>query len=267
MSYYNKYLKYKNKYIILQNQIGGNLHKRLTTELADIGLVYDSSKNEYNFNYNDINFNIILSNKYPFNSPKINQISFPQHGPTKFLKYYLNLFNKSMLIYCHDSIISYPMVEGTSNRHTVLTNNDLIEIVKDKGYLIEDYNINTLDIVGSPTFMADGFSDVFIEQNENIHSIVLLPDCSGPWFDTIKRQNQEYIIFLILKILRIVKPGGTLYCGKFGTGIPGRYYGEIPDLISNSDMIDILVKQLIDRGYNASCFISENKFSFIKITK
>ena len=267
MSYYNKYLKYKNKYIILQNQFGGLPNKRLEKEFADIGLVYDSNKNEYTFNYNGMNFNLILLENYPFKSPKINQISFPHRSPGTFLTQLLNLFNKSILIYCHDTVISYPMVEGTSNRHTVLTNNDFIKIVKDTGYCIEDYNINTLDIVGSPTFMADGFSNVFIEQNENIHSIVLLPDCSGLWFDVIKRQDQEEIILLILKILRIVKPGGTLYCGKVGTGSPGRYYEETPDLVSNSVMIDRLVKQLIDCDYNASSFISENSFNFIKITK
>jgi SAM-dependent methyltransferase len=114
--------------------------------------------------------------------------------------------------------------------------------------------VDTIDLAPGGTIVADGFSKSFIDSHENEFDIVILPDCGGLWNEFQKEHNDENfqrLLSLMIELIRLVKPGGTIMFGK----------------IMYEDWFNILM----DAFTNASIFqyslYRENDIKYIMITK
>lgn len=101
------------------------------------------------------------------------------------------------------TISSKPLFDFILDRANIMPNNAIFE---------------TVDIVGSPDHIQDAFSNDFILQNINKFDIVILPDCSGLWWEILNIKNTEEqsiaLYSLIENIMKMVKQGGRLYISK-----------------------------------------------------
>jgi hypothetical protein len=134
---------------------------------------------------------------------------------------------KSMLVLCHPRSIETHWLYEDEILPTI--NENKIELVK------------TVDILPGGDIEADAFSDKFINDNEGKWDIVYVPDCGGKWckYQILKDQirtiyrneygiegkvdifynfsdQYEHFKGLILKLYRLVKPGGYLHFSKVG---------------------------------------------------
>tara|TARA_B100001093_G_C26639030_1_gene932326 strand:+ start:15 stop:953 length:939 start_codon:yes stop_codon:yes gene_type:complete len=129
--------------------------------------------------------------------------------------------SSKMLIYCHDRIVDLKNNENSG--HWIIP---ILKIMLNENNInIENLDVDTVDIYedGTSTFIADGFDDYFINNHENEYDIVVLPDCSGVWVEYQRLENindienkkrYEQFIFLIINLMRLVKPNGAIYYGK-----------------------------------------------------
>ena len=175
MSYHDKYLKYKQKYLILKNQLGGGLHEKYM-KLLDTKIVFeyldhqvngtiiaigDGDKDTYiiNKNYdkykfkNNFYYNIIVE----FNSKELEELKNSSYNENIFGIHLLSIIdndnsnsniNNIYRIYNINSniFINY----GESNQTTLnkfLTKEikeiilDLLDIIKNERSLIEENNV------------------------------------------------------------------------------------------------------------------------------
>lgn len=86
-------------------------------------------------------------------------------------------------------------------------------LIKEEGF--SSKVIDTVDIVPGGTFVADGFSESFINQHLEEYDIVFIPDCAGPWWDLQKGKQYDRLNKKILDVSRMVRSGGLLWISKF----------------------------------------------------
>jgi hypothetical protein len=137
----------------------------------------------------------------------------------------------SMLVLCHPKPIETHWLYKDEILPTI--NENKIDLVA------------TVDILPGGDIQADAFSDKFINDNEERWDIVYVPDCGGKWYkyqilkdvertkyidkygdEIIKTEHIEYDFLeqydnfkgLILKLYRLVKPGGYLHFSKLSFG-------------------------------------------------
>lgn len=127
--------------------------------------------------------------------------------------------SSKMLIYCHDKIVDLKNNEDSGHLMS-----PILKFMLDENNInIENLNVDTVDIYPGGTIHADGFDNNFINNHQNEYDIVVLPDCSGIWVDYQKLENfedkenkkrYEQFIYLIINLMRLVKPNGAIYYGK-----------------------------------------------------
>merc|ERR1712146_373395 len=121
--------------------------------------------------------------------------------------------SSKMLIYCHDKIVDLKNNEDSGHLMS-----PILKFMLDENNInIENLNVDTVDIYPGGTIHADGFDNNFINNHQNEYDIVVLPDCSGIWVDYQKLENfedkenkkrYEQFIYLIINLMRLVKPNG-----------------------------------------------------------
>jgi hypothetical protein len=229
ISFEHKYQKYLSKNI---NYGGGypkvihgyknKLKDKITFVLFDDGdselILYDVKDTKFE---NKIYMTISVS--FPFGGFTLNGINYNFDPPPNFDKLYQLIVNNNFftryidiknnkianaLIYCHprkweDKEPHY----WKSSIENIVTNN--ITNPSNVTFLTLDNKPN-----GKQDFIADGFGDLFINNNENKFDYVFLPDCGGLWYELqIDKKMQEFIN-LIIKVLKIVRNGGLLVLSK-----------------------------------------------------
>lgn len=139
-------------------------------------------------------------------------------------------FTTHILVYCHNKKIK------TDMNHTKIDNGHWqFEIFNS---IINMYNLNniiikTVDILPGGDYMADGFSDDFINKYSGKFNIVILPDCGGDFFTFQENKQIEKLNALFEKILRLLKINGILIVGKI---LNEDYYKQILGHFENSEI-------------------------------
>jgi SAM-dependent methyltransferase len=128
----------------------------------------------------------------------------------------------------------------------------------ERGIDLTKIKVDTIDVRPGGTIVADGFSKSFIDSHENEFDIVILPDCAGLWYEFQTEHNDEnfqVLLSLMIELIRLVKPGGTIMFGK----------------IMYEDWFNRLMDYLVSNDYNVSIFqyslYRENDIKYIMITK
>lgn len=234
--YYEKYIKYKTKYLKLKKRIdiepqlfGGGypikFKKRMDMELqllSDNGFVLENNVPETNYiiiSKNNIKYKIEFPIRYPFQKPIVNNITLdyeytPRYNLLNIIKYYEPFYTDKIdaLIYCHAN-----KYKDTKKPHWLKEHMEQKIMEKKKIQNLDDYIIKTLDIRGEPDYIVDGFNDIVIENNNSRFEFVFLPDCAGPWYDLQNKDNIEDFIDLIIKVNTMIKLNGYLFIGKILT--------------------------------------------------
>lgn len=203
MDYLNKYNKYSNKLINLNNNFfkGGNPIIRIKREIELM------SKNGYtDFNLDEINliltftrssdnfkFKVKFPDNYPFAQPIINDglINVDPWGATytiyKKITVAENFINKKVLILCHGSL--YGKVTGSfepliikNHWYDSPLSNSIFKQLFTKYNLKGNPVFETVDCSNiKPTYQADAFSNEFIDKHIGEYDMVMVPDCDGQW--------------------------------------------------------------------------------------
>ena len=168
--------------------------------------------NEYPFTTNNVMFKINGENFYN----NINRIS----AGTLIVNVLNNMSLKkyNMLVYCHNRQIIQQSDHFAYNDFNLFIKSEY------KHLTIDDFCIKTIDIVGTPNFIADGFSSKFIlnslkyNNNEPFYDIIALPDCGGIWYTVQKSDDindTNKINKIIENIFKIIKKNGFMLLSKF----------------------------------------------------
>lgn len=191
MDNYSKYLKYKYKYFELKKMIGGaNADVTVSQELlatapksflkeiriarkgGKVIEVESKSANEHIVTYNGNVFHIIIPPIYPFNEPIINGLKLSKWNPAiklfDFLDKVFEVEKQNTLVYCHPR----------NNFHFLTQTWEQIF-----GVQFTESNKIYFDIKlgdkGDNIFVADGFSDEFVELNKDWWDLIMVPDCGA----------------------------------------------------------------------------------------
>jgi hypothetical protein len=98
--------------------------------------------------------------------------------------------------------------------------------------LFEEYGLigepifETIDVKQGGTYVADAFSDEFINSNINKYDLVMVPDCGGQWYEyqsdingnlseDEKNTRKSFLIALCINLTKVVKNGGIICFSKF----------------------------------------------------
>jgi len=241
MSYYSKYLKYKNKYLVLK---GGSqnleiLRKRIPTEINLLNVLnvkninFNEEENILKLEDNTNKFKFKLD-KYPFikpifykNNTIINVNVLIEWSASKTLKDILEKYYEreasefKILIFCHPRIVS----GSINNIEGHFLGGDISFLGKEAGITeTGSLTIDTVDILPGGIYQADAFSDEFINENLYKYNLVFIPDCGGIWYELqtkftentpeVKNNNLSLIIDYIIKVLNLVKINGIITFGK-----------------------------------------------------
>jgi len=143
---------------------------------------------------------------------------------------------KFVLILCHPK-----QVTGTFSPEYQLNNHwwgghegkkNIYKRLFEEYRLIGEPIFQTIDVKPGGTYVADAFSDEFINSNINKYDLVMVPDCGGQWYnyqiDIIgnlfeSRKLSEYeknmrkssLISLCINLTKVVKNGGIICFSKF----------------------------------------------------
>jgi hypothetical protein len=202
MDYQKKYLKYKEKYIILKKLVGGSptVIRRMNHEITLLkennkinNIIFDEDNLiltcTYNYNINSrINFKFNLGKYYAFRPPEI----FVNEIKININSLYIGLWSPILKII--NLIDSYVLREYNPNKILIFCHNQIVPsldskyhfLAEDIKILCEEENIidptiDTVDILSGAVYKDDGFSDEFIEKNLNKYNLVFVPDCGGLW--------------------------------------------------------------------------------------
>jgi len=137
-----------------------------------------------------------------------------------------------IIVYCHPRKINLSIRESHWQVPVFK------QVLKDRYIKESDTTIDSIDIMPGGTITTDAFSDEFIKLNQHKYNIVILPDCAGPWFEFQKKDTQENLqslLLLMIKLTKLVKPGGTIMFGK----------------ILYEKWFEILTTHLIEFGFDA----------------
>ncbi len=240
---------YKIKYSIGGSASIHKFEKRIKKEISELEDKYqiiERTGNTITIQHKEFGkiFKIEFPSTWPWKSPIINGEIVPNWNPPttgRFIKDIDIISNPqptperpSMLIYCHPRIVDFTK-EDIDHWQKPIFEIMLTEQSINK----EDIKVHTIDVIPGGSKQGDGFSESFIDFNENEFDIVILPDCGGLWFEyqnSDNDENFEKLKLLMIKLLKMVKPGGTIRFGK----------------ILNPDWYDRLIRQLSDSGYNTS---------------
>ena len=240
MDYYSKDVKYKNKYLELKKMIGGasadttadpatllpkpmgKFTKRILKETAgmiDPDIIKDVKSNTpYKLNYKGRDFTIIYLNGYPLSQGfSINGFTHTEWGIPFSVAYVLDrIFSvdkPNTLVYCHPlntvHWMSHTWEQIFGDQFTGSN-----KIYFDIKLVNKGHNI----------FVADGFSDEFLEVNKELWDLVMVPDCGAktgelPLYDfTMNSKNRgedaPKALPIIEKLLGLLKAGGKLWLTK-----------------------------------------------------
>ncbi len=169
-----------------------------------------------------------------------------------------------ILVYCHGYKLLY-IPENPDNEKFIYDDNGIITTYKlsttlelllsTHGWTDKQIIIDTIDIIGDPTYKRDGFDPSFIDEHIEEYDLVYVPDCNGKWvhlqndvyhdkwdtgtqslinaykkmnassdvIDKIMKERSNKapkkdlneLMMLIQMIGKMVKPNGILFCSKF----------------------------------------------------
>ena len=157
--------------------------------------------------------------------------------------------DSKMLIYCHNRIVDLNSA-NTNHWQGPIFKPILIE----RGIDPTKIRVDTIDKVPGGTIVGDGFSKSFIDSHENEFDIVILPDCGGLWIEFQKEHNDENfqrLLSLMIELIRLVKPGGTIMFGK----------------IMYEDWFNILMGAFTNTTISQYSLYRENDIKYITITR
>ena len=157
-------------------------------------------------------YNVLLSETYPFGYTYINDIKYNLTGTLlidyilSHLHVYAEKFN--ILVYCHPKIID---LDDEFSHFALETFKYYIS--KDKNTK-KDIKIYSVDILAGGSFVNDGFSDLFIEHNLNLFDMIFIPDCGGIWYIYQEDSNIESFLDIINNVKKMLTENGILYISK-----------------------------------------------------
>ena len=243
MTYYDKYIKYKNKYLILKGGVNGAVIKRvnsemkkLTEELNTANLKFEGK--ELTFIYQENEYKFEIPDYFPRKEPIFykNNIKIKLINDWTIESMIYNLVNDEIkrnmnefkiLIFCHPKIVSGTIDEIKGH----FLSEDISILCKEAG-IIETPTFDTIDIIEGGTYQGDGFSDEFVNKNVEKYNLVFVPDCGGLWYELQlndkyennqliysfrpkdKENNLSILIDNIIKISKLVKINGIISFSK-----------------------------------------------------
>jgi len=225
MSNQQKYFKYKNKYIELKKKllIGGERIDREIELIKPLGLykdiALDAGKKVLKLTRirDEAKIIVNLPDNYPIGEPIIyindQKVNINNWTPIKRITEFLE-FNKKVLILCHAR-----KVDG-SFEPLVLKNHWYEDIFNE---LFLEYNLKgnpsfeTVDSTHGGTFVADAFSDEFIDKHISEYDLIMVPDCGGIWYYLQVDQTRDIKILIekCIKLTKMLKPNGIIEFSKF----------------------------------------------------
>jgi len=253
---------YRIKYSIGGSALSPPLIKKINKEISLLEYKYIIEFNQINTlilknKESKKKFKIELPDGWPWDQyrPIINGEIFTDWETSKhFIDILLTLEEQDtntkprMLIYCHPRIVDFTK-EDSNHWQRSTFEAMLIEQSINK----EDIKVDTIDVLPGGSKQGDGFSESFIDFNENKFDIVVLPDCGGLWYDYQKDytdENFEKLKLLMIKLLKIVKLGGIIRFGK----------------ILFPEWTPRLIDELIASGYNCDEYL-DGVIKYITIKK
>ena len=157
--------------------------------------------------------------------------------------------DSKMLIYCHNRIVDLNSANTNHWQGPIFK-----QILIERGIDPTKIRVDTIDKVPGGTIVGDGFSKSFIDSHENEFDIVILPDCGGLWIEFQKEHNDENfqrLLSLMIELIRLVKPGGTIMFGK----------------IMYEDWFNILMGAFTNTTISQYSLYRENDIKYITITR
>ena len=157
--------------------------------------------------------------------------------------------DSKMLIYCHNRIVDLNSANTNHWQGPIFK-----QILIERGIDPTKIRVDTIDKVPGGTIVGDGFSKSFIDSHENEFDIVILPDCGGLWIEFQKEHNDENfqrLLSLMIELIRLVKPGGTIMFGK----------------IMYEDWFNILMDAFTNTTISQYSLYRENDIKYITITR
>jgi hypothetical protein len=157
--------------------------------------------------------------------------------------------DSKMLIYCHNRIVDLNSANTNHWQGPIFK-----QILIERGIDPTKIRVDTIDKVPGGTIVGDGFSKSFIDSHENEFDIVILPDCGGLWIEFQKEHNDENfqrLLSLMIELIRLVKPGGTIMFGK----------------ILHEDWFNILMGAFTNTTISQYSLYRENDIKYITITR
>ena len=157
--------------------------------------------------------------------------------------------DSKMLIYCHNRIVDLNSANTNHWQGPIFK-----QILIERGIDPTKIRVDTIDKVPGGTIVGDGFSKSFIDSHEHEFDIVILPDCGGLWIEFQKEHNDENfqrLLSLMIELIRLVKPGGTIMFGK----------------IMYEDWFNILMGAFTNTTISQYSLYRENDIKYITITR
>lgn len=154
-----------------------------------------------------------------------------------------------MLIYCHRRVVDLTRANTNHWQGPIFK-----QLLTERGIDPMKIKVDTIDVGPGGTIVADGFSKSFIDLHENEFDIVILPDCGGLWNEFQKEHNDENfqrLLSLMIELIRLVKPGGTIMFGK----------------IMYEDWFNILMDAFANTTISQYSLYRENDIKYITLTK
>ena len=181
--------------------------KILTDDGYIISPELDADTNMYTAtSVDNITYKIIFDSDYPFRQPSINNIPIIilDNTPRTSIKTLLEQSRKPLfIVYCHNKSIKQPDDHFMYDIFNSIANNT-----------IDKYILKTVDIIGTPDILRDGFSIEFCKEFEDKIDILFLPDCGGEWYLLMETGEPSKIYELIKQLMIMVKKTGTAYFSK-----------------------------------------------------
>jgi SAM-dependent methyltransferase len=188
-----------------------------------------------------------------FKNGKKKRITQNEYKKTKTRKYKHDLIggngDTKILIYCHNRVVDLTRAATNHWQGPIFK-----QLLTERGIDLMKIKVDTIDILSGGTIVGDGFSKSFIDSHENEFDIVILPDCAGLWYEFQKEHNDENfqtLLSLMIELLRLVKPGGTIMFGK----------------IMYEDWFNRLMAAFTNTSIYQYSLYRENDIKYIMITK
>lgn len=126
----------------------------------------------------------------------------------------------NVLIYCHRREVKYNGGRVEGHWQGDIIGNGIRKMCNGQEVVID-----TVDIIPGGTYTADAFSEYFITDHIEEYDLIALPDCGGPWVETVHAQEDykgmdynirlDILTQIVVRIMDMLKFGGKIMLGKY----------------------------------------------------